>query len=120
MSQLELRCKVILNLFNQLMTTNSRVSKELMVQAFRQKYPQVEKDLDFCFEVLAGKHKLGYTYIVYANSGTASEPYKDYTVRKFYKDALQTLPATDEGIMLASARTRIPAFLNAFGSCSGM
>ena len=105
MSQLELRCRVLTKLFNQLQATNSRLVKDDLVAKFREQYPQVEKDLDFCFEVLAGKHKLGYTYVIFNSEDYASEPYKDYTVRKFYNDALQSLGATGDEILLACART---------------
>ena len=112
MNQLEIRVKYINQLFNELMSTNSRVMKEGMVQRFKTQYPKLVKDLDFCFEVLAGKHKLGYTFMLYKNNGTASEPYKDYSIRKFYQEVLMTLPSTDEGIMLASAKT--PSEVNGF------
>ena len=32
-----------------------------LVASFRRSYPNLNDDLDFCFEVLAGKHKLGFT-----------------------------------------------------------
>lgn len=32
-----------------------------LVHNFRVAYPELNDDLDFCFEVLAGKHKLGFT-----------------------------------------------------------
>lgn len=105
MSQLEKRCKVISNLFVMLEHTNSRLDKEALINEFRAKFPKLESDLDFCFEVLAGKHKLGYTYVILNTEDSASEPYKDYTIRKFYKDALQSLGATSDEILLACTRT---------------
>ena len=106
------RVNEIKNLFNLLVCTDSRTLKESLVKDFKSKHPDLVEDLDFCFEVLAGKHKLGYTYVLSKNNGTASVAYYYYTIKQFYKDVLQTLPATDEGILMASAKT--PNEINGF------
>lgn len=55
------RCKLFENLFDELQMDNSRNYKEIVVADFLQHYPELKDDFDFVFEVLAGKHKLGYT-----------------------------------------------------------
>ena len=104
--QLEKRCLILNKLFNQLMGTNSRVEKESIVNSFRARLPQMNKDLDYCFEVLAGKHKLGYTYILTPHDKPEySEQYKNYTIHKFIDEVLKPLDATDNSILLASLST---------------
>lgn len=55
------KCKLFENLFDELQMDNSRNYKEIVVADFLQHYPELKDDFDFVFEVLAGKHKLGYT-----------------------------------------------------------
>lgn len=95
--QLELRCILLTKLFNDLMSTNSRLEKELIVSKFRLKYPKINKDLDFCFEVLAGYHKLGYTYGAFgANpnakiSDNAQKYFENKTIKSFVTEILKTV-----------------------------
>lgn len=105
MTQLELRCTLISRLFNLLMRESSRTGKELIVTEFRKKYPKMEKDLDYCFEVLAGKHKLGYTYIITNEDIPASKMYEDYTIRRFYDEVLKSYGSSQDEIKLASLCT---------------
>lgn len=112
MKKLVKRCIIINELFEELMSTNSRVEKESIVQEFRREHEiaghfNLLKDLDFCFEVLAGKHKLGYTYVIVPNKPDTALPYDDYTIRDFYNFVLKDSPATDDGIYLASISTPI-------------
>lgn len=98
--QLELRCILLTRLFNDLISTNSRLEKELIVSKFRLKYPKINKDLDFCFEVLAGYHKLGYTYGAFgiAMNTEAFKQYeskKDYSVKKFVELVLKAFGQTE-------------------------
>lgn len=83
--QLEIRCELLSVLFNDLMSTNSRTEKETIVSLFRKKYPKMDKDLDFAFEVLAGYHKLGYTYGKFGTWGLTENyyQYENTTIRKF-------------------------------------
>ncbi len=54
-----------------------------LVDTFRKLYPSLNDDLDFCFEVLAGKHKLGFTlektdkdtYVIFKNATSIKEIY---------------------------------------------
>ena len=66
MDQLEIRCKIINKFFNTLEVADGKLSKSYLVAQFKEKHPKVESDLNYCFEVLAGKHKLGYTSCKFA------------------------------------------------------
>ena len=59
------RCNLVERLFNQLIVTSGKTEKHLLVKQFKDEWPELVEDLDFCFEVLAGKHKLGYTFIIF-------------------------------------------------------
>ena len=98
--QLELRCILLTRLFNDLMATNSRLEKELIVSKFRNKYPKMNNDLDFCFEVLAGYHKLGYTYgafgiAINTENFKQYESKKDYSIKKFIELVLKGFGQTE-------------------------
>jgi DNA ligase-1 len=88
-------------------SNNSRLYKEQIVNDIRTRYPKIAEDLDFCFEVLAGKHKLGYTYSYCTNKveDNLSEQYADYTIKQFVNDVLKSIPPTDDGKILASKYT---------------
>lgn len=86
MDQLEIRCKVIHKFFNQLRDSDGKLSKAFLVNQFKEQHPKLVNDLDYCFEVLAGKHKLGYTYCIFTEDtriGTEYILYKDYTIKNF-------------------------------------
>lgn len=108
--QLEIRVKLLRKLFNDLMATNSRTEKESIVWAFRKKYPKMEKDLDFCFEVLAGYHKLGYTYVACEHLGRCANDYGKYenvSVRHLVNE-LKNFAPDQYGIAAACAITPPP------------
>ena len=108
MGRLENNCNKIRILFEQLMQTPGRNDKQDLVEAFRSMVDDdIKADLDFCFEVLAGKHKLGYTYNSYV--AKAYEPehmytFEDSSIREFV-NSLKSLPATDVGIRTATLST---------------
>ena len=81
MSRLVNRCKVLNKYFDQLSNTSSRLLKENIIKELKTEYPSIVTDLDYCFEVLAGKHKLGYTYIPDMSFSDYSSVFKDYTHR---------------------------------------
>ena len=105
MTQLEIRCKLLNRLFNQLIREPSRTCKEIIVNEFRNKYHKMEKDLDYCFEVLAGKHKLGYTFVIYPDQAPISQKYEDYTIRSFYEKVLKQYGSSQDEVKLASIST---------------
>lgn len=97
MNQLKIRCSLLQKLFNNLMKTNSKIDKELLVKEFREKYPKMEKDLNFCFEVLAGKHKVGYTAYKTSTPHTAKDiGFK--TIKEFYNNIIKTIKTNEVGI----------------------
>lgn len=105
--QLEIRVILMKKLFNELQSTNSRSDKECIVSYFKQKHPKMEKDLNYCFEVLAGKHKLGYTY---GSSGSwglsdAYEQYENCTIRGFIEKVLKARGATEFEVAEAYVQT---------------
>lgn len=57
---LEQRISNLSYIFEKLQSTNSRLEKQAIVDL--DVPPELKDDFMFCIEVLAGKHKLGYTY----------------------------------------------------------
>lgn len=109
MNRLENNCNKIRILFEQLMQTPGRNDKEELVEAFRRIVDDdIKVDLDFCFEVLAGKHKLGYTYRSYPNytnfHDSLSKTYSDYNIRAFV-EVLKDLSSTEVDINTATLST---------------
>ena len=67
--QLEHSLKAISNLFETMHGQQASSWQDFLVNDFKQDFPELVNDLNFCFEVLAGKHKLGFTlYNVTLNS----------------------------------------------------
>ena len=54
-------CSKISGLFEELDGRQASSYQVYRVAQFRKEHPDLINDLDFCFEVLAGKHKLGFT-----------------------------------------------------------
>lgn len=109
MNRLENNCNKIRILFEQLIQTPGRNDKQDLVEAFRNIVDDdVKIDLDFCFEVLAGKHKLGYTYRSYPNytnfHDSLSKTYDDYNIRGFV-EVLKDLSSTEVDINTATLST---------------
>lgn len=98
------RCFLINDLFDKLTLFTSRNVKEMLVSAFRKVNEDLNSDLDYCFEVLAGKHKLGYTYNSSYYKDKCSKDYDNSSIRDFV-EYLCTLSATDDNIMLATFKT---------------
>lgn len=55
------RVRLIEKMFESMHGQNASHWQIDYVASFRHTYPELNEDLDFCFEVLAGKHKLGFT-----------------------------------------------------------
>ena len=82
------------------------------IQSFRYHHPDLDGDLNFCFEVLAGKYKLGYTLCTTDSADRKSEQYEDMTIIAFYTDVLQSFSNSDSD-KLAAAYS-IPLECNSF------
>lgn len=55
------RVRMLTDLFDKLMATNSRTSKEFFVTKFKELYPELKDDLNVIFETLDNKHPIGWT-----------------------------------------------------------
>ena len=105
MSELLDRCNYIEHIFNELMSTNSRLQKEAIVSRYKKEMSlSYRDDLDYCFEVLAGMHKLGYTYVNMPNQDDNDE-FKDYTIKAFVELVLKPRSSSDLDIASASYDT---------------
>lgn len=83
------RIKHIETLFDKMHGNNASSWQIHTVEKFRVFIPEANDDLDFCFEVLAGQHKLGFTafnpgWTRPAISYDNVEEYYQYTLRQFY------------------------------------
>lgn len=108
MSRLFDNCNKISKLFEALIQTPGRNDKQTLVDAFRMMVSEeLNLDLDFCFEVLASKHKLGYTYNPYTSiiDKQTSEMFSELSIIQFVNNVLKSLPATDTGISSATLST---------------
>lgn len=100
--QFAIRISKIEKLFNNLMSTNSRVDKRNMVNDFKIKHPKMVKDLDYCFEVLSGKHKLGYTLQNYSTEIDTFDSFGQKTIKGFVENVLKHFGQSEDEIYGAS------------------
>ena len=98
------RCNKIGDLFEQLEEISGKLLKEELVQNWRKDNPELEEDLDFCFEVLAGKHKLGYTYQSNIDDERLVADFEGSTIKQFV-EFLKSLSATDDDKWYATVCT---------------
>lgn len=57
------RLQLMDRMCQELESTSSRNDKEAIVEFYRKKDSQLSSDITYMFEILAGQHKLGYTFI---------------------------------------------------------
>ena len=102
---LEHVCEAINNLFNDIAEEPTRMGKVQLIADFKNENPQYVSDLDFAFEVLNGRHKLGYTYNEYI-----AVPYSpmygsnEKTLKEFI-NILKGLGSSDQDIAFATKIT---------------
>ena len=101
------RCSKINTLFVMLQSVGGRIAKEDLIRHFRQENSEANEDLDFCFEVLAGKHKLGYTFIVSKLPTPRPTSFNNMTIKEFYNDILKSYSSSDDDIYAASVTTPV-------------
>jgi hypothetical protein len=106
MTKLQKRVKAIQTLFEGLSATSSKTLKSQLVEAFKLRYPALIKDLDFCFEVLAGKHKTGYILSCWYEDFSAPIEWQEVTIRSFYQKVL-TGGTTDDDIVHYSTMAQV-------------
>lgn len=102
------RCKAIASLFLQLSSSDGKNDKAFILANFKNEHYDLVDDINFCFEVLAGKHKLGYTYELFLSTKIigASDMYKTHTIRDFVEE-LKKLAPTYANIVHAYAMTPV-------------
>ena len=104
--KLEGNCFEISELFENLSKTQNQKDKEKLISDFKNHSNKtLVNDLDFCFEILDGKHKLNYTYQATLNMGTPTYEYSNYTICDFFNNVLKPLSNTKDDIELASVAT---------------
>lgn len=108
LTKLEEACVTINELFEKMEATNIRAVKIALVEDFRERHPDLNSDLDYCFEVLDGQHKIGYTYFIIPTKDSP-EVYGNFTISKFVETVLKEARPTDEGIWEAGYYTPINA-----------
>lgn len=92
------RCNLIEELFDDMNDGHACGDKILQVALFRKRHPELNSDLDFCFEVLAGKHKLGYTVCNTHQDFTYKGELVNFTIKEFYEMFLKTNDFSDISI----------------------
>lgn len=102
-------CELISGLFEEMHGVNASSWQGQIVNAFRVGAPDLVEDLDFCFEVLAGKHKLGFTM-----DKTYREPYSifnDCTSLRAVYSVIKELTRNDKSehaVYVASSCVDVP------------
>ena len=103
---LTFRCLKIDKLFENISSATSCEEKERLVQEFKDKASEdLVQDLEFCFEVLEGKHTLNYVYKNTGTMGTLTYEYHNYTIRDFVTNVLSKYSDMEEDINQASVST---------------
>lgn len=106
------RVNAIETLFNAMHGRNASSYQIETVAAFRKRFPELNDDLDFCFEVLAGQHKVGYTAYTVPNGHIYCDEQNDTTIHQFYNIYFKTSDLSDEGIY--ATMSRVPRDLQTF------
>ena len=66
-----------------LQSTNSIVEKRLILKSAP---PEMDEDIQYIFEILAGMHKFGFTYVDLCGSGDPMPPYMEqYTIKEYLR-----------------------------------
>lgn len=84
------RMHLISKLFGQLESNPSRLDKIYLIEKFKKDNPLLVRDLEFCFEVLAGLHKIGFTLNIDDSKDVAA---KDYlmSIEIYYYNSLKSM-----------------------------
>lgn len=104
--ELDNSCKHIKGLFESMHGWNASNWQVERVAEFRKAHPELNEDLDFCFEVLAGKRKLGFTlYDATWGTGIARLYDQAISIKTVYLLMFKqtVLDKTDDSVYLACA-----------------
>lgn len=74
--------RTLARLFGRLQNTSSTIEKNQAIDSFKKDSPELADDLDFCFEVMSGKHKLGYTLQI-NDTGDSNVPASYSSLRNY-------------------------------------
>jgi len=89
-TELNIACNEISRLFDELHGEQASSWQVAKVAQFKTKHPELVSDLDFCFEVLAGKHKLGFTVYEATSTGMARLYNLATSIKEIYNLMSQT------------------------------
>lgn len=107
------RIRKIEELFNSMHYVPASNWQIQLIKHFKINNPELIDDLDFCFEVLAGMHKVGYTFTPYTDSlfnhvikwaQTNIDNYANMSIKEFYKDEIVTYDLSASGTIRISYR----------------
>lgn len=70
---LDQRIAELTNLFTALQETSSRNEKISWIDSVKAKDPQLERDLTYALEILDGRHKLGFTFLLNDAKGVSAD-----------------------------------------------
>lgn len=79
------RIETLKALFRKLEQTSSRNEKEACIKKARSFSEQMNKDITYAFEVLDGRHKLGYTMFYIEKSEDMHEPNQSISLQEYVK-----------------------------------
>jgi hypothetical protein len=83
-------------LFDRMHGVNASSWQILMVMVFKKEHPELIDDLDFCFEVLAGKHKLGFTVYDATSTTNIARLYNQATSIKEVYELMSKVTVNDK------------------------
>lgn len=87
-------------IFDDLQSTNSRIKKEQIIKAIP---AELKEDFQYILEILAGKHKLGYTYRM-TRAELGADMYYEMTFKEYIQPLFEPMKSnnfTDLNIILA-------------------
>jgi len=105
------RVKLIEQLFETMDGQNASLWQKDLVQIFRREHPYLIEDLDFCFEVLAGKHKLGFTLYPTRNN---SQYYTEMTIRQLVESLKECTELDKSDTSVLEASQLVPIEIQSF------
>ena len=99
------RLKLIDNMCSELYRNSSRTQKELIVKKYRDMDEQLSYDITYLFEILAGVHKLGYSFVQAkkTSSITDTRHETEMSLQKYLEPLYSNEDRTMSGIYIVCA-----------------